>query len=1072
MSWSRWILGVCLVLGLVGCGSDPGPSYNCEELTASQCLDGEIYSDCQGKVQDLEYACNMTLLSNTEASKKEYALVPELSGDDENTLRDRYEVLYENQPFLFIPQEILPSSYFIHTVQYGLLNTNDLVANDRLHSDMFNTLELDPVLVQPKKNKSKAVAQLTLLPQPSMDTTPDYMFQDLGYSIDILAAYADSLYTGKVGEWNDNGVAVESCEEFTYEKIYDLSLFKDFMALHQDDHVRIVEYAYRGTTPDAGEGWPTYDYADIQPGAIGTRGLSAYYDLSNNFPGEGVEKALQRKVGNEITVETPSVFTEPYLSYAPNSYMDLESSFTYGYSSEISSTGYYANELTPNRPDITDGGYESPAKTPHPKNFFLEVMEGIKGNGNQTEGVVLTEPDLISVYEQSDYDIAQVCYTDSFYFHFYMLQAAKRQYPNSTTLKKRLREFEMLRRHLIELLAERSQYETALSVFNDTESEHILRQSKTLPRSEQAFAVSRLDEYGLGHVLDVAAKKNKALMIDIIHDYPFVNVFDILDDQIQAVLLAAKEKGCLETDMYTVETNYLATYDPDGMPSNVSDGTMMLYEPNLSYNKALCDWTPEMFSVAAEKLLPDESYEQVYEECKRITGNNFEAADIANYQFRFPSGCTDNVKFTAWDPNGFNDYTVDTLRFREFESLVKTYPAALLDCDNVIQKTTLDNLKQADMSYFDPISGAIMMSKSLSNYYGIGGAYAGLEFGYALGWLYEGYEDVDSISNNGINRVTLGAQVCANTNFFAFGNYFARGSFLKQDFTLCSAGSYASNKTSSGGKPVPPTLADTQLTSQINSEIQAVAAEYNDTSNYFMFIKNEKMTFTYDNTGYTEHPETVIYRAPFVQDSLNYQNTAAEGGQMIKVEMEQSVPICGIISITIHGKVTGDIDADSFVTGDKLGQFNNDHACKTMNFNFTPYLDFDGFASASVTAGISGVASITAGVDLGLKFAHVSFPYTANLSVSENNGPAGDAEFNYDIWVKVNNSLEQQTTLLAGYFGAFVKLHYLVGSDTYHQKLFGWDGIKFNGTINSLATPENPFNAPIRALNGLANLRF
>lgn len=1050
-------------------------NFNCSDLSPSECLDAAVETYCADKVEDFEGTCNDVLLAQAQGAKTEFTLVPEMTGFEstaDNTVRARSDVIYKDQPFLFIPLETIPSSYFIHMAQFGLLSTNDMLANDGLHSDDFTTLELDPSLVLPRKSKAKAVMDYAVLPQPVMAVSPEYMFQDLGYTIDMLSSYFDSLYTGKVGEWNENGVAVESCEEYTYEKLYDLSLFKDFLALHQDDPVRVVEYAYRGTTPDLEGGWPSYDLSDIQPGAIGTRGLSAYYDLSNYFPGENVEKTLMRKGGYEKTVDPPSVFSEPNLHYAPNSYMEFESEFVTEPTREISYSSYYDNELTPNKPELVGTRWVSPAKLPHPKNFFLEVMEGIKGNESQSEGVVLTDPELISVYEQSDYDLSQVCYTDSFYFHFYMLQAAKRIYPNSTTLKLKLREFQMLRRHLIELLAERSRYESALTIISDTESEGILRHATTLPRSEKAFAVQRLDEYASGHNTGAMAKDTKALpFIDIIDGPQLVNVFAELDGQIQAVLLEAKEKGCLETDMHSTDTNYLTEYDPDGVPSNVSDGTMMLFEPKLNYNKALCDWTPEMFSVAAEKLLPDDVFEQVYDECKRITCNDFENANIDHYQFRFPSACQDNVKFAAWKPNTYYDYTENTIAFREFESLVKAYPSALLDCDNVIQKATLDDLKEADMSYFDPVSGAIMMSKSLSNYHDIGGTYAGLNFGYALGWLYEGYEDVDSISDNDINRGTLSAEVCTNTNFFAFGNYFASGSFLKHDFTLCSAGSYASNKTDGGGRPVPPTLADSRLSTHINSEIKAVAQENNVTTNYFMFIKNEKMTFSYNNNGYTEQPVTVTHSEPFVQNSVNYQNTAATGDQMIKVEMQQSVPICGIISITIRGKVSGDIDADSIVTGDKLGYFNSGHTCKSMDFNFTPFLDFDGFASASVTAGISGVASISAGVDLNLKFAHVAFPYTANLSLSDYNGPDVDIDFNYDIWVKANNSLEQQITLLAGSFGAFVKLEYLVGSDTYHQKLFSWDGIKFNGTIDSLASPETPFHAPIRALNGLANLR-
>lgn len=1071
-----WLI---VILALMGCGKQSGTTdeVNCNALSASQCLDQAVYDRCADKVQDIETQCSDVLEANALASKKEHTLVPELSGSDD-TLRDRYDVNYADQSFLFIPQETTPSKYLMRTIQYGLLNVNDLLANDNVHGDGFTAIEPDPALVLPGPSKSKALTDISQI-TPAMAANPQFMFDGLHYSADMLNTYLDSLYTGKVGEWNDNGLLVESCEEYTYENFYDFSLFKDFMALHHDDPLRVVEYAYRDVTVNE-NGTPSVAEYEISPGAIGSRGLHFFNKLmfANSptamFDGlKDMYQALKRKGGHDETIEPTSVFQDHQLNYASYSMFSDFSTQSSGY---ISSGDYFDNELTPDFPELmVDGawaGYLTVSKDPMPKNFFLEIMgKIIPGNADRKNGVVLADQVLKDVYARDEFSKAQECYTNNFYFHFYMLKAAKRLYPDSSTVKTRLQEFKMLRRHLIELLAERSRYESVVPLLLGKPSATMLRNAVTLPRSEKEFAIRKLTEHESGHAAYTEPQATRALSdIEIIDGPVLVDILADIDDQIEAVLRDAMDKGCLDTNLSDTEGNYVATVNVEGNPSSASDGTMMLFEPNLNYDKVFCDWTPELFTVAADQLVPDHVTEKVYDECKRITGNDFTATGVDSFEFKFPSACQAVQKFDAWKPNSTQDYAGSTVRFHEFESLIKAYPSALLDCDAVIQKQTVDDLKESDMNYFDPVSGTIMMSKSMSSYYdGIGGEYAGLDFGYSLGWLYEGYDNVDGISDTGGFNRNL---VCSNTNFFAFGNYFVGGSFLKRDFTLCSAGSYASNKTASGGRPVPPTLADSELNTQINNDIQTVASEHNVSTNYFMFIKNEKMTFSYDNNGNSSQtPDTEVHNEPFSNERVNYQTDPGSAAQMISVKMKQSVPICGIMSITIHGAVTGDIDAGTIVSGDIADNFSGDNACKTLNYNFTPYLDFDGFASAAVTAGLSGVASVSAGVDLGLKFAHISFPYIVELSVSQYNGQAVDIDFNYDLWAKAHNSLFQETTLLSGYFGAFVKLEYLVGSDTYHQKLFSWDGIKFSGEIDSLATSEVPFSAPIRALNGLAGLR-
>ena len=110
------------------------------------------------------------------------------------------------------------------------------------------------------------------------------------------------------------------------------------------------------------------------------------------------------------------------------------------------------------------------------------------------------------------------------------------------------------------------------------------------------------------------------------------------------------------------------------------------------------------------------------------------------------------------------------------------------------------------------------------------------------------------------------------------------------------------------------------------------------------------------------------------------------------------------------------------------------------------------------------------------KFVGVRFPYNAQLSVTQKNGIPQDRLFNYDVNVNAFNNLDQEITLLSGFFGAFVKIEYVIGSDTYRQTLFSWDGIRFGGNVDRVGhlgeDGITPLSVPVRALYGLSKNRY
>jgi hypothetical protein len=781
---------------------------------------------------DIESVCGSVLQNNFASGKKQMDLVPELSGSEE-TLRERYEVSYADQPYLYVPLSVVPEAYYLRDAKFNLLNIND---------NLLSATTLNPLIANMTFNPSspvlsvmsKAAGTMDQLSPPITVSQKNYMFEGLGYNQNLIKNYLDSLYSGKVEAWNENGNKVESCEEYAYEKFYDFSLYKDFSSLHIDDPLRVVEYAYRGSILD---NMGIHINEDSLPtGAIGSKFMGCF--ALHAIP-TGLSDVIQRKGGMPR-----SIFDEMKIYYSK---MSNTSYFYETNSPDIDVEVYWNHVFSKNQIRLTCG-YPSPEciQTPvvnlMPKNFFMEVMGHInKDNDTRTSGIVLSSQELRDVFSVSGFESAIECYDNSFIFHFLMLKAAKRLYPDSSVLKRKLLEFKLLRKHLIQLLAERAKWETRLTPMSKKFSESILTTSETLPPSEKDYASMKLYE-NITKPLVINMKQAKSRVrprnpfdITVIDPGDIISVNNELkkiDDQIEAVLLDAKARGCLDISIWGADNhNY---------PVNATTN-----DYDLLYDKALCDWSPEMFTTAAVTLIPDSYYENVYSDCMRVTGGkNFDEGTVDNFKFLFPSQCENIGLFKAWSPNKNVDYTDNTVRFNEFEQLVKMYPEALMDCDDIIAQRTKKDLEEADMNYFDPVTGKVMMSKSRSYYDSVGGEYAGLYFGYALGWLYEGYDNIAEIMTlNQANRDF----VCGKTGFFAFGNYFAGGSFLGRDFTLCSAGSYASNKTSGASRPVPPTLDKQENENRINSDINAVASESGVNTTYFMFVKNEKMTFSYDN---------------------------------------------------------------------------------------------------------------------------------------------------------------------------------------------------------------------------------
>lgn len=125
------ILAILLLLIVGGCSDSS--QIPCENPSVSECLDTEYCDDCVEKGVDIETVCGKVLQSHYNSSKRELALVPELSGSEE-TLRERYDVSYSDQPFLYVPRAIVPEAYYMRNAKLGLLNINDnLLAVTTLH---------------------------------------------------------------------------------------------------------------------------------------------------------------------------------------------------------------------------------------------------------------------------------------------------------------------------------------------------------------------------------------------------------------------------------------------------------------------------------------------------------------------------------------------------------------------------------------------------------------------------------------------------------------------------------------------------------------------------------------------------------------------------------------------------------------------------------------------------------------------------------------------------------------------------------------------------------------------------
>lgn len=1085
----------------LGCSSSgPPPRDKCAEPTVSECLDATIANECLEKKDDFDDICKDTFLAENQSpsdpsSQVTKALVPELDGAN---FRDREikDVIYNDQPPQYIDDNPVPPTYSFRGARNTLININDklLVKDIYDHSDVFNALddnfEISPEIISLMPRKAKSGKALPVIQVQN----PQYMFDGLTYTQTYIYDILDAMFVGKVAEWNDNGLGIESCEEYVYERFYSFTLFKDFASLHFDDPYRVAEYAFQGADLDE-DGIHVHNSQNIKPGAIGSRNLA--YNVG--------DMNIISKKGTAVIPDPFMVFAEPT---GKQRFMDsasyrLDFSYTNWLTTPCYSSMVGAGEIM-DEAVLRYSGEDmdcavSPAPCgPHsedllPKNFFLETLGKIAAeNTEEINGIVLSSPVLLAVYGQPDFaDAARALgdrgYINNWSYHLVMLEAAKRLMPNDTLRKNKLREYKLLRKHLIDLLAERAYWEDRIPTdyIRVRKTFNLLNGAETLSLSEKEYALQKLNEFDSGHYNEVS---NGSIGIS----YPAAGTIispavrcSELDAQIEAVLLSARDKGCLETDTdpslhnYPTVNNdtiyhYGAAWSIAEMPDWLED-----HAYDLEYDKVFCDWSPDKLVDAARYLVPGDVLDKAYSQCRRITGGDFDGKGIDAFTFTFPTLCENANQFNIWQPNKSVDYTQDTNQFDKFQKMTELYPKALCDCDAIIEGVVKRELESHGMNYYDPVSKKVMMSKSNSFYNSFGGKYAGIRFGYALGWLYEGYDAISGITENDIADRSF---VCANTHYFAFGNYFAEGSFLAHDFVLCSAGSYASNKTTGTSRPEPPTLAAGELREKIMDDMDDVALEEGVGLTSFMFIKNEKMTYTYDNTSGLEGEAVEVSHADVYNASthlINYQNEAVSDTQMLSISMKQTVPVCGIISITVKGSITGDIDADTYLTGDNALEFAAGE-CKVMNFNYTPRIDFDGFASASVTAGISGVASVSAGIDIGLKFVGLRFPYETDLFLSERtqmvDGDDPDREFNYDIHTNVYSSLDYKINVLSGYFGAFVEIEYVIDSTTYRQTLFSWDGYNVSGNIDRTGEFDDGVKLhvklPVRALYGLAHKMY
>lgn len=687
-----------------------GQKDNCASPSVSDCLDTAFCNDCSEKSVDFKDRCENILKEHYNNEAKSPALVPELDGAD-RTERERKDVSHHGQSFLYIPGLTSPSRYSFRALKNGLININDGILNGNEHSPVFQALDVN---FTPSKNKSGLLSQSALrkskAPSSLFTINPqaDYLFEGIDYSNSEMFSMLDSLYVGKNTTWNENGLKVDSCEEYVFEKFYDFTLFKDFASLHHDDPLRVVEYAYRGMSLDD-EGIHYADYYNPAAGAIGTRVLR--YGLSS---------------GNVILKKGVAVWPDPDMNLPtiPSDYDKLINAFhglTFWYpnwpgskstvivdfSHDLDVRTLKAHEFYNNYLDgqcdytdsgiVCDGTFSQPDYMP--KNFFLEVLGKINpSNTEAADGIVLNDDAIKAVYAQPDFDSAALAenegYLNDWQHHFVMLQMAKQQQPQSFLRNQKLLEFKLLRKHLIELLAERAFWEKKLRAgiidLPGTPTSRILTQSDTLGLSEKEFAQKRLDDYQAGNPTDNTISGISIITPPVITSIPAICAG--LDRQIEAVLTDAKTRGCLETD----KTPSLHNYPEIGSDDPAS------YD--LSYDKVFCDWAPEKFSVSAQNVIRAEILDKAYAGCQRTTSGDFEAMNPEAFTFDFPGDCVSETLFSVWHPGEEKDYTQDTSQFRKFEELVAFYPKALSDCDNIIADKALTDLQDYDMNYYDPVT--------------------------------------------------------------------------------------------------------------------------------------------------------------------------------------------------------------------------------------------------------------------------------------------------------------------------------------------------------------------------------
>jgi hypothetical protein len=352
------------------------------------------------------------LKDHYNASAKQLDLVPELKGS-EDTLRERYDISVSDQPTLYIPTAVTPETYYIRNAKFNLLNVNDMILAKDIYPHILDNITLS-ANVTGKTSKKTATISPNLL-SPVMVPNPTYLFEGLTYDQYLIGDYVGSLFTEKVSDWDANGLKVESCEEYAYEKFYDFSLFKDYNSFHgNNDPLMVVEYAYRNSVfgPNLIQ---SGDYATtinsikddrLVPGSIGSK----LVNVNDN--------QLYRKLGTgnnytQYDYSMDEVSREMTLYYNVVLFQNTISSDSISY--------FYGNNSSDINWDVNNVLTKYPRDL-MAKNFFVEVMGHInKDNKARTSGIVLSNPDLISVFSAEGFASAQAVYDNDFKFHFVMM---------------------------------------------------------------------------------------------------------------------------------------------------------------------------------------------------------------------------------------------------------------------------------------------------------------------------------------------------------------------------------------------------------------------------------------------------------------------------------------------------------------------------------------------------------------------------------------------------------------------------------------------------------------------------